>query len=127
MTTPWLLQFYNRILDGDVDRGLSPDRFEMVVADVASMGPKGGIIVDQKMSPSQLGRLEFVRTSNRKWTIRTSNISRFRFDRSQSMIPPAFLQIDDSEIALNADNQLTDSHFSKSPDDSWKVLAHSIQ
>lgn len=127
MTTPWLLQFYNRILDGDVDRRLSVDKFEMVVADVASMGPKGGIIVDQKMSPSQLGRLEFERTSNRTWTIRTSNISRFRFDRLQSMISPAFLQIDDSDIALNADNQLTDSDFSRSPDGSWKVTAHAIQ
>lgn len=127
MTTPWLLHFYNRVLDGDVDRRLSVDQFEMVVADVASMGPKGGIIVDQKMSPSQLGMLEFERTSNRTWTIRTSNISRFRFDRLQSMISPAFLQIDHSGIALNANDRLTDSNFSRSPDGSWKVTAHAIQ
>ena len=127
MTTPWLLQFYNRILDGDVDRRLSADKVEMVLADVANMGPKGGIMVDQKISPSQLGRLEFERTSNRVWTIKTSNISRFHFDRLQSMTPPAFLQIDDSDIALNADNRLTDSNFSRSLDGSWKVIAHAIE
>ena len=122
MTTSQLLGFYDSILDQNGDLAMPPLNFRMVVADPAGMGPKGGIIVDQKRAPGQLGKLRFAQTNHKVWSIETSNISRFHFAELRSKTPPDLLRIDGNMININLDAQLTGMRFSRSLDGSWKVV-----
>ena len=125
MTTPELLDFYKSILDEPEDLAKPPLNFRMIVADPAGMGPKGGIVVDQKRAPGQLGKLQFAQTSHKVWNIETSNIGRFHFAELRSKTPPDFLRIDGNTINMTPDAQLTEIIFSRSLDGSWKVVPHS--
>ena len=121
-TTEPLLHFYETVLKENKDSKPPPPSFELVVASSASMGSKGGIIVDQKRIPSQLGRLKFAQSRQNAWNIRTSNIRRFHFDGTRSKIPPDFLLIDGNDIPLTPTNQTVHLAFLRSPDGSWKVI-----
>ena len=70
MTTPPLLDFYKSILDGAGGIHVRPCDVEIVVADPASMGPKRGIVIDQKRSPTQLGHMKFSQNPDKVWVIR---------------------------------------------------------
>ncbi|KAL9005709.1 MAG: hypothetical protein Q9188_001522 [Gyalolechia gomerana] len=80
MTTQNLLEFYNNILEGEAADHSVPSSFGFVVADPASMGAKGGLVVDQLLSSGLLGRVkaEFL-ASTRTWHLHTSNIRRIHF------------------------------------------------
>ena len=121
MTTPPLLQFYETVLNGPRSINVRPHNVQMVIADPASMGPKGGIIVDQKRSPTQLGRLRFLQVHKSVWDIKTINISRFHFDSPIWSVTPAALRIDDTEVEVPANPPLTELSFSRSSDGSWTV------
>ena len=124
MTTSQLLDFYERILDENENAVMPPSHFKMAIADPAGMGSKGGIIVDQKRAPGQLGKLRFAQTNHKVWNIETSNISRFHFAELRSKIPPEILEIDGSTINIMPDAQFTRMIFSRSLDGSWKVVLH---
>lgn len=124
MTTSQLLDFYESILDETENAAIPPLDFKMAIADPAGMGSKGGIIVDQKRAPGQLGKLRFAQTSHKVWNIETSNISRFHFAELRSKMPPEILQIDGNTISITPDAQLTRMIFSRSLDGSWKVVIH---
>ena len=124
MTTSQLLDFYESVLDKTEDPSRPPLNFKMIVADPAGMGAKGGIIVDQKRAPGQLGRLRFAQTTHKFWNIETSNISRFHFAELRLKMPPDFLQIDGNTINITPDAEMTGMMFSRSLDGSWKVVPH---
>ena len=121
MTTSQLLDFYGSILDDIGDPAMPALNFQMIVADPAGMGPRGGIIVDQKRAPGQLGKLRFRQINNKVWNIETSNISRFHFAELRSKTPPDSLRIDGNTMNITLDAQLTGMIFSRSLDGSWKV------
>lgn len=125
MTTPPLLHFYEAILTKTENLGPPPLSFEIVIADPASMGSKGGIIVDQKRAPSHLGKLKFAQLSQRTWDIKTSNIARFHFDSMLGRPTPESLYIDGHNTVLPAGAQLIDISFSRSSDGLWKVTNNS--
>lgn len=83
MTTPFLLQFYQNVLGGQLSKVEDPLAFSIVVGDPAGMGSKHGIQVEQKVHPDQLGRIDAVfDRSIPTWNLKTSNILRFHVDKA---------------------------------------------
>ncbi|KAL9029481.1 MAG: hypothetical protein Q9196_002281 [Gyalolechia fulgens] len=85
MTTQNLLKFYDTVLEGEAADLSVSSSFGFVVADPASMGAKGGLVVDQLLSSGSLGRViaEFV-ADTRTWRVHTSNIQRLHFAQAAS-------------------------------------------
>ena len=79
MTTPGLIRFYENVLK-EPSIPCLPKCFTIVVADAADLGSRGGIQVDALVTPGQLGKI-FVERGGvfSRWTLTTSNISRFHF------------------------------------------------
>lgn len=80
MTTRPLGEFYDRILERTTEKPHIPHHFAVVVANPASTGSRGGVVIDQLMSPNQLGKIEVEQDPTlHVWILRTSNILRFHF------------------------------------------------
>lgn len=79
MTTEPLREFYD-IVSREAEWPELPESFNVVIADPAGMGPRGGLTVDQLIQPDQLGKIAVVRRpASATWVIKTSNILRFHF------------------------------------------------
>ena len=101
MTTAPLLEFYD-ILGREADGPRLPQEFTIVVANPADMGARGGLIVDQLISPDQLGTINVERhPTSKSWVLITSNILRFHFIPNQSSdIQPNKLTVDHCPLEL---------------------------
>lgn len=123
MTTPPLLQFYQRLLAGRLNKTDVLSAFSVAIADPAGMGSKHGLRVDQKISPDQLGRMDVrVNKMGEMWTIQTSNVLRFHVrNRRPEDAGLKTVVVDGHAINLppgNNDNRYT---FDLSNDGCWNV------
>ena len=78
MTTEPLRHFYESIHQGSQRPGL-PNSFTLVLPSSGDMRSRGGVCVDQLISPDQLGKISVVR-DDAIWMLKTSNIHRLHFD-----------------------------------------------
>lgn len=123
MTTQTLLSFYSRILEGKAAEQSTPTSFETVVANPASTGSKGEIVVDQLVSPGLLGRVKAEYTANaRTWRLQTLNVQRLH------LAPEAIkewvrtkISIDNTSIQLRGDVPLSSQWLVHLNNGSWKV------
>ena len=123
MSTEPLREFYEQTLrDGKMNNSV-PHNFSIVVANPASMGSRGGIVIDQLISPNQLGKMRIVRDhAKTAWTIKTSNVLRFRFSsRKFKGIAPHLVIIDGYSLSLPPDSQAFQWWFLRSTNNSWHV------
>ncbi|KAL8712532.1 MAG: hypothetical protein Q9225_006939 [Loekoesia sp. 1 TL-2023] len=123
MTTQPLLRFYNRFLKGKAAEKSAPSTFELVVANPGSTGSKGGIVVDQLVSPSLLGRVKAEYTAGAKtWRLQTSNVQRLH------LAPAAVkewlrtkISLDDTSIHLLEDVPFSSQWLVRFNNGSWKL------
>ncbi|MCJ1466655.1 hypothetical protein MMC07_005275 [Pseudocyphellaria aurata] len=123
MTTTSLCEFYDQILSRQNTAPSLPQAFTMIVANPASMTSRGGIVVDQLMSPNQLGRIQIERDDAvSRWTLRTSNILRFHFKplSSNSLLPHSAI-VDGCSVRLRQNSKLEDEWLVRSFDGAWKL------
>ncbi len=124
MTTTALREFYNQTLSREQLRPSLPQKFTIMVSNPASMNSRGGIIVDQLISPNQLGRMQIERDSGGKnWTFQTSNIQRFHFSSHSfyHMRPHSEIIIDGSPMALLSISRHAEQWLIRNADGSWQV------
>ena len=82
MVTPVLRTFYENISGHDADEETLPKHFSIIIPCTGLVGSKGGIAVEQLISPDQEGRIDVHRDANWQWKLRTSNIRRLRLEIS---------------------------------------------
>ena len=122
MTTKPLRDFYHNISRDDTVMTQLPDTFLITVPNSGDMGSRGGIIVDQLISPDQLGKISVVRSSNMsKWTMQTSNIHRLHFSQTRrSGKLPDLVEIDHHLLDVRSSTQgLENCWLVHSYDGSW--------
>lgn len=129
MTTPPLLQFYQRLLAGRLNKTDVPSAFSVVIADPAGMGSKHGLLVDQKICPDQLGRMDVsIDKMGEIWRIQTSNVLRFHvWNGRPEGAARKIVVVDGHTISLppgNNDNAFT---FDLSNDGCWNVRLNAIE
>ena len=122
MTTPVLLRFYQDVLEGRLTK-VVPQTFSLMVADPADMGPRYGLLVDQKVCSDQLGRLDVVTDqAEASWSLATSNIHRFHINIHET--PGGELKtvvVDGHVVDSPPGSHATQLSFSRSADGSWIV------
>lgn len=128
MTTPPLLQFYQRLLAGRLNKTDVPSAFSVVIADPAAMGSKHGLRVDQKISPDQLGRMDVrVDKMGAIWRIQTSNVLRFHVqNRRPEDAALKTIVVDGYAIDLPPGNHENRYTFDLSDDGCWNVRLNAI-
>lgn len=122
MTTIPLLEFYD-ILGREADWAKLPQKFTIIIANPADMGARGGLLVDQLLSPDQLGRIEVERCpTSAIWVLRTSNILRFHFIATKHRdILPHKLVIDQRSLELPPGKEKLACWLLRSKQGSWHV------
>lgn len=122
MTTAPLLGFYD-ILEREADWPKLPQEFTIVIANPAEMGARGGLLVDQLISPDQLGKIEVERRPiSKTWVLRTSNILRFHFIANQnSEAVPHQLVIDQYSLELPPGKEKFDCWLIRFKQGLWHV------
>ncbi len=102
MTTDPLLEFYDLLLDREENWARLPLEFTIIIVNPAEMIARGGLLVDQLISPDQLGRIEVARClKSATWVLRTSNILRLHLittEKSDTL--PHKLVVDQSSLEL---------------------------
>lgn len=122
MTTAPLLRFYD-ILEREVDWPRLPQEFTTMIANPAEMGARGGLLVDQLISPDQLGKIAVERRPTSKtWVLRTFNILRLHFIATQkSDIAPHKLVIDQCSLELPTGEGRSDCWLVRFKEGVWHV------
>lgn len=128
MTTPSLLQFYQRLLAGRLNKTDVPSAFSVVIADPADMGSKYGLRVDQKISPDQLGRVDVsIDKIGEPWRIQTSNVLRFHVPNRRPEDTGRTVVIDGHTINLPPANSDSEYTFDLSEDGCWNVRLNALR
>lgn len=121
MTTENLQNFYRAALNTKTLQNELPIDFVLVVADSDDFSTRGGLGIDQVVSPARLARISVHRNlSQASWHLRTSNVHRFHIDSSAILVPrPHHLILDgEKEITLDSSGY---AMFVRTEDDSWNV------
>ena len=123
MTTAYLHGYYEEVLAQDSTSPELPHYFEVVTANPADLGSRGGFIIDQLVTPGQLGRIEVKRSLvPSTLTLKTSNILRFHFSiRYLEGSKPRSIQVDGSTLEIPSSQFLDEVSFMRSSEGSWKV------
>lgn len=122
MVTPKLQRFYEKISNGDADISRLPRVFSIVIPCSGTMGSRGGIFVEQLVSPDQQGRIDVQRNDSDSWMVTTSNIRRFRFSlRGCRDNPCNSMVVDGCKISLKASPNGHQRWFDKDSDGFWTV------
>ena len=122
MTTAPLLEFY-KILGREADWPRLPQKFALVIANPTEMDARGGLLVDQLISPDQLGKIEVERCpTSISWILRTFNVLRLHFVATiPSEVVPTKLVIDQCSLELPLGKEKFDCWLIKSEEGSWHV------
>lgn len=128
MTTVPLLGFYD-ILGREAGWAKLPQDFTIMIANPAEMGARGGLVVDQLISPDQLGRIEVERCpTSATWILRTSNVLRLHFITTKnSDILPHRLFIDQSSLELPSGDKKFACWLVRSEQGFWRVRNVSLK
>ena len=122
VSTP-MRTFYDRI--GDVEfLPVLPGRFKTVVPHSADMGSRGGIKVDQLISPDYMGSVEVDRSSEPGcWKLTTRNVRRLHCALTDADLPrPIELNIDGTVVSFD---DFASQPLRRCSDGSWKVRSAS--
>ena len=126
MTTTQLRMFYQEVLDHPFLKEMPPAGFAIVVANPADMGSKYGVVVDQKVQPDQLGKVNVRAAKGTRmevsiWEIETSNILRFHIKREAlGELHPGLGLFDGDEVRLPSEESCGFG-FYRSEDSTWIV------
>lgn len=127
MTSQPLRKFYVNIL-GSGNRREMPQTFSLVVTNPADTASRGGLVVDQLITPDQLGKVEVVTMSkNTTWVLRTSNISRLHFSSQCLSSLPHDLVIDGTSLKLPPDEMACECWFVRSGNGLWQVSTSNLK
>ena len=124
MTSEPLRTFYHDIAGADKVKSELPEAFTIIVPNSGNMGSRGGIVVDQLMSPDQLGRIDVVRDHHfSKWILSTSNIHRFHLSSTRDDWQlPNIVEVDNITFDNTSSVAGLDGHwYVQSSNGSWKV------
>ena len=124
MTSEPLRTFYHDIAGTNKLKPELPEAFTIIVPNSGNMGSRGGIVVDQLISPDQLGRIDVVRNHRfSKWILLTSNIHRFHFSSTHGDWQlPNIVDVDNITFDNPSSVAELDGHwYVRSPNGSWKV------
>lgn len=122
MTTQPLIEFYANIsLFSEAESEL-PVQFSIVIPNSGNMGSRGGIVIDQLMSPDQLGKV-IVDRNQRSWSLKTSNIHRFHLssDSHHGQVPGSLIVDGQSFTFFRDPKKIGECWFVRSKDGSWTV------
>lgn len=133
MTTPWLLDFYNKSAVNPNHPDM-PLEFTVTIPSSGYMESKCGIFVDQLRSPDINGQIKVTRNLEQGiWRLQTQNIYRFHLSTGTSRIGlPAALMLDDMQEAFDVDASTcettwylkdTSGTWSVSDDISWRNIS----
>lgn len=132
LTTSHLLQFYEQHTANPVHR--IPRDFSIVVPAAGLIGSRGGVMIDQLMSPHRLGRLDVMREEEglTYWTITTQNIRSFHIKRSNALPFPNMVRLDGTIHSLEELAQQTSAVYFVKNKGMWTVggsqeLSHAEQ
>ena len=128
MSTPSLRVFYRDILRDEATWPKLPQKFTVIVANPADMGPRGSVLVDQLISPDQLGKVEVVMTPTlASWVLKTSNILRFHLCLTNaSDTLPRNLVVDNSSLNLPPGDKNPLFWLVRSDEGSWHVSSYHL-
>ncbi len=127
MTTAPLLEFYG-LLEREAEWAKLPQNFTIVIANPGEMGARGGLMVDQLISPEKFGKIEVERSpTSVTWVLRTINILRLHFTAQKPNIIPHKLIIDQSSLELPLGREKFDCWLVRSEQDRWRVRKSVIQ
>ena len=123
MTTTCLRKYYDEILVRSSTYPELPHKFDMNTSNPASVGSRGGIFIDQLVTPGQLGRMEVQRSSEMStWSLKTSNILRFHFSsRHLKGKELDSIVVDGSLLRMPTSPCPNDFWFLRSDEGSWEV------
>ena len=124
MTTRTLRTFYSTMLSNKTRSPSLPQRLRIVVPASGEMGSRAGIVVDQLVSPDQLGIIDIsIQTMPLPWVLKTSNIHRFHLSNYHFLDHlPSALEIDGITVASSHESILAgDFWFVRTEDGSWLV------
>ena len=124
MATGPMRRFYDDISSIGTSKPILSENFSIVVPSSGDMGTRGGIKVDQLVSPDQLGRINVIRNKSlRTWSLNTSNIHRFQLSPSKfGDGSPHTIEID-RDFSTNLAHGIASGHqsFVRSSNGSWNV------
>lgn len=123
MTTSSLQAFYRATLNTKGLRNELPIDFTFVVVDSDDFGSRGGLVIDQMVSPARLARIRVHRNiSQATWHLQLTNVHRFHLDVSAVSAPrPRQIILDNAKEPIN----LNDSErlmFARDDSGFWKVF-----
>ena len=124
METQPLRNFYRNISRHNDTQKMFPKSFSIVIpASGFMLGTRGGILVDQLVSPDIQGRIQVQRQDDDKvWVLRTLNIQRFHFSRNDFKDPlPASILIDGNTFDVHMPNSETIMWYYRPENRAWKV------
>ena len=124
MTSDSLQDFYDDVLRRKASTAILPDIFDFVVPNSGDLGSKGGIHVDQLISPGRLGYIKVSRIEgDSKWELTTSNIHLFHFSSLESKQNwPKYVTIDSQvPISVKARTEQESQYFVRSENGEWMV------
>ena len=121
MSTAPLRKFYSKILDDEITWPLLPHRFAIVIP-MSMLAPRGGLLVDQLLSPDQPGRIEVEQNSSGVWALVTSNVLRFHFHGPSTRVKmPRKLIVDGHCCAVEEGTAPEGQWIVRSSDGNWIV------
>ena len=124
MTSEPLQEFYDQVLKKHDVKASLPIIFEFIVPNSGDLGSKGGIHVDQLISPDRLGQMKVSRhRDDLTWVLKTSNILRFHFSRIESKRSwPKHVAIDDqAPLLVEIRTEQESQYFLRSETGTWTV------
>ena len=123
MSTPLLRKFYNEILGNGTEPPQLPQKFGIVIANPADIASCGGLVVDQLVTPDQLGKIEVAQdTTTAAWVLTTSNILRFHFTPTgTSMSFTQEIIVDKGSLNLPLGHERFECWLVRSEEGSWHV------
>lgn len=129
MTTSPLRAFYDRCLAGEARKPGLPRKFQITVANPCDMGSRGGIQVDQLLTPDQLARIDVTwEAASSSLYLETSNVRRFHFLADCHFVKKGFRLVVDGQNTRDSQqtnsNRNMNSHVTwlySEEDGSWEV------
>ena len=123
MSTLPLRNFYNKLLECKHDKPKLSRSFSVVAANPASMTTRGGISIDQLISPNQPGKLRIEQTTaGILWTLTSSNILRFHFStQNTDEVSPSVWLVDGCRVNIPENSKDAKQWLLRSIDGSWHV------
>ena len=124
MTTKYLKNFYQCMVNQSQSVMAFPKTFTITVPSSGTLGSKAGIQVDQLQTPDMNGKIRVTRSvDNKIWHITTRNIRRFHLSETLFRVQlPEAIVLDDMSGAFPVDSpQKSQGWFVRDVDGKWDI------